>query len=182
MLEIRPPALCADRVRAPSRSRSHSWLCPVQRVAPAVRDRVTAPGLASLRTAGFRHSRATDLESHSCTNPCGTSVESYSCKKSRGVPPPSTSTQLRAARVPDPSVSSVRFFTARPRGGVDLETRLLRAPNLQKMGFTGARLSAGLSSGFSGLREHEAASSSPLECALTQKQGWGVPPPGRFVR
>jgi hypothetical protein len=185
MLEIRPPALCADRVRAPSRSRSHSSLCSVQRVAPAVRDRVTAPGSASLRVSDSRDSRgqiATDLESDSCTNPCGTSVESYSCKKSWGAPPPTTPTQLGAARVPHPSVSRVRFFPARSRGGVNLATPLLRAPNLPKMGFTAARSGTELSIGFRGLRAHESASPSPLESALAQKWGWGVPPSGRFVR
>jgi hypothetical protein len=177
MLEIRPSALCADRVRAPSRSRSHSWLCSVQRVAPAVRDRVTAPGSALLRTAGARHSRATYLESYSCTSTYATIVESYSCRKSRGAPPPTG-----AVRVPHPSVSRVRFFPARSRGGVNLTTPLLRAPNLPKMGFTAACSGAELSIGFRALRAHEAASPSPLESALAQKWGWGVPPSGRFVR
>jgi len=168
MLEIRP-ALCADRVRAPSRSHSHSWLCSVQRVAPAVRDRVTAPGSASLRTAGSRHSSATYLES-------------YYCRKSRGAPPPTTPTQLGTARVPHPSVSRVRFFPAQPRVGVNLATPFLRAPNLPKMGFTAARSGTELSIGFRGLRAYEAVLSSPLESALAQKWGWGVPPSGRFVR
>jgi hypothetical protein len=182
MLEIRPSALCADRVRAPSRSRSHSWLlCSVQRVAPAVRDRVTAPGSALLRTAGARHSSATYLESYSCTSTYATIVESYSCEKSRGVPPPTASIQLGAVRVPHPSVSRVRFFPARPRG-VNLTTPFLRAPNLAKMGFTAARSGAELSIGFRGLRAYEAVLSSPLESALAQKWGWGVPPSGRFVR
>jgi hypothetical protein len=177
MLEIRPSALCADRVRAPSRSRSHSWLlCSVQRVAPAVRDRVTAPGSALLRTAGARHSSATYLESYSCTSTYATSLESYSCKNSWGSPPPTG-----AVRVPHPSVSRVRFFPARSRG-VNLTTPLLRAPNLPKMGFTAARSGAELSIGFRGLRAYEAVLSSPLESALAQKWGWGVPPSGRFVR
>jgi hypothetical protein len=182
MLEIRPPALCAGRVRAPSRSRSDSWLCSVQSSPAGVRYRVTAPGPAFLRTIGFRRSRATNVESCSYKNPCGTSVESYSCEKSRGARPPTTPTQLGAVRVPHPSVSSVRFFPARRRGGVTLTTPLLRAPNLPKMGFTAVRSGAELSIGFRGLRAHEAASSSPLECALTQKEGWGVPPPGRFLQ
>ena len=182
MLEIRPPALCADGVRAPSQSRIHSWLCSVQCAAPTMNDPVIAPGSASLRTAGSRQSRATYLESYSCTSMSATSLESYSCKKSRGASPPSTSTQLRAARVPHPSVSRVRFFPARLRGGVNLTTPLFGAPNLPKMGFTTARSGAELSIGCRGLRAHEAASSSPLECALTQKEGWGVPPPGRFLQ
>jgi hypothetical protein len=184
MLEIRP-ALCADRVRAPSRSHSHSWLCSVQRVAPAVRDRVTALVSASLRVADSRDSRAeiaTDLESYSCTSKSATSVESNSCKKSRGAPPPTTPTQLGSVRVPHPSVSRVRFFPARPRGGVNLTMPFLRAPNLPKMGFTAARSGAELSIGFRGLRAYEAVLSSPLESALAQKWGWGVPPSGRFVR
>ncbi len=163
MLEIRPPALRADRVRAPYRLCSRSWLCSVQCAAPAERDRVTAPGSALLRTAGSRHSRATYLES-------------YYCQKSRRVLPRTTPTQLGAARVPHPSVSRVWFFPARSRGGVNLATPLLHAPNLPKMGFTAARSGAELSIGFRGLRAHEAASSSPLECALAQKWGWGVPP------
>ena len=169
MLETRPPALCANRVRAPDRLRIHSWLCSVQCAAPTMNDPVIAPGSASLRTAGSRQSRATYLES-------------YSCKKSRGASPPSTSTQLRAARVPHPSVSRVRFFPARLRGGVTLTMPLLRAPNLPKMGFTAACSGAELSVGFRGLRAHEAASQSPLESALAQKWGWGVPPPGRFLQ
>lgn len=183
MLEIRPPALCADRVRAPLRWHSHSWLCAVQRAAAVMRDRVTAPESASLRTADSRRSSAqiaTDLESYSCTSTSATSVESYSCEKSRGAPPTTTPTQLSAARVPHPSVSRVRFFSGRPRGGVNLATPLLGAPNLPKMGLTATGLTAELSSGFSGLRAHEAGSSSPLECALTPKQGWGVPPPAGF--
>jgi hypothetical protein len=182
MLEIRPPALCAYERRPPLRWHSHSWLCSVQRVAPAVHDRVTAPGSALLRTAGSRQSRTTDVESYSYTNPCGTSVESYSCKKSRGAPPPMTPTQLGSVRVPHPSVSRVRFFPAWPRGGVNLTTPLLRAPNLPKMGFTAARSGAELSIGFRGLRAHESAYPSPIESALAQKWGWGVPPPGRFLR
>ena len=181
MLEIRP-ALCADRVRAPSRSHSHSWLSSLQRVAPAVRDRVTAPGSALLRTAGSRHSRATYLESYYCTSKSATSLESYSCKNSWGAPPPTTPSQLGAVRVPHPSVSRVRFFPARPRGGVNLTTPFLRAPNLPKMGFTAARSRAELSIGFRGLRAYEAVLSSPLESALAQKWGWGGPPSGRFVR
>jgi hypothetical protein len=185
MLEIRPPALCADRVRAPYRLRSRSWLCSVQRVAPAVRDRVTAPVSASLRVSDSRDSCveiATGLESYSYTSTYATSLESYSCEKSRGASPPSTSDQLREARVPHPSVSRVRFFPARLRGGVTLTTPLLRAPNLPKMGFTAARSGAELSIGFRGLRAYEAVLSSPLESALAQKWGWGVPPSGRFVR
>ncbi len=175
MLEIRPPALCADGVRAPSQSRSHSWLCSVQCVAPAMHDPVTAPGSASLRTAGSRQSSATYLESYSCTSMSATSLESYSCKKSRGASPPTTSTQLGAVRVPHPSVSRVRFFPARPRGGVNLTTPLLRAPNLPKMGFTAARSGAELSIGFRGLRAHEAASPSPLESHLHKNGGGGYP-------
>jgi hypothetical protein len=174
MLEIHP-ALCADRVRAPSRSHSHSWLCSRQRVAPAVRDRVTAPGSALLRTAGSRHSRATYLESHYCTSKSAANLESYSCKNSWGVPPPTASIQLGAVRVPHPSVSRVRFLPARSRGGVNLTTPLLRAPNLPKMGFTAACSGAELSIEFRGLRAHEAASPSPLESALAQKWGWGYP-------
>ena len=152
MLEIRPPALCPGRVRAPSRSRSHCWLCSVHCAAPAVRDPVTAPGSASLRTAGSRHSRATDLESNSCTNTCGTSVESYSCKKSRGVPPP------------------------------HLAAPLLRAANLSKLGVTAGRFAARARSEHGGIRSCATGSQSPLESALAPKHGRGVPPPGRFIR
>ena len=155
MLEIRAPALCADRVRAPSRSRIHLRLCSVQCSVASVRDRVTVPESASLRTSGFEHFRApiaTDLESYPCTSRSATSVESYSYEKGRGVPPPR------------------------------LATPPFRAANLPKMEFAVVRLTAGLSSGFSGLQAHEAGSSSPLECALTQKQGWGVPPPAGFLQ
>jgi hypothetical protein len=185
MLEIRPPALCADGVRAPSQSRIHSWLCSVQCAAPTMNDPVTAPVSASLRVSDSRDSCveiATGLESYSYTSTYATSLESYSCEKSRGASPPSTSDQLREARVPHPSVSRVRFFPARLRGGVTLTTPLLRAPNLPKIGFTAARSAAELSIEFRGLRAHEAASPSPLECALTQKWGWGVPPSGRSLR
>jgi hypothetical protein len=181
MLEI-CPALCADRVRAPSRSRSHFWLCSVQSASAGVCDRVTAPGSALLRTAGSRHSGATYLESYYCTSKSATSLESYSCKNSWGSPPPATPTQLGAVRMPHPSVSRVRFFPAQPRGCVNLTTPFLRAPNLPKMGFTAARSGAELSIGFRGLRAYEAVLSSPLESALAQKWGWGVPPSGRFVR
>jgi hypothetical protein len=185
MLEMCPPALCAYERRLPCRWHSHSWLCSVQFATAAVRDRVTALRSPSLRAAGFWHSDrqfASNVESISCTSKCATAVESYSCKRTRGAPPPTTSTQLGAARVPHPSVSRVRFFPAQPRGGVNLTTPLLRAPNLPKMGFTAARLTAGLSTGFSGLRAREAGCSSPLEYALTQKRGWGVPPPAGFSR
>jgi hypothetical protein len=182
MVEIRPPALCADRVRAPSQSRIHFWLCSVQCAAPIMSDPVIAPGSALLRTAGFRHSRATYLESYSCTNPCGTSVESYSCKKSRGVLPPTTPTQLGPARVPHPSVSRVWFFPARSRGGVNLATPLLHAPNVPKIGLTATGLAAELSTGFRGRRAREAAPSSPLESALAPKPGWGALPSGRFLQ
>ena len=180
---MRPLALCAYGSDAPSRWRSHSWLCSVPSATAAVRYRVTAPESALARTARFRHSSApiaTYLESYSCTNMSATVVESYSCKKSRGAPPPTTPTQLGAPRVPNPSVSRVRFFPARPRGGVNLATPLWRAPNLPKMGLTATGLAGQLSTGISGLRAHEAGSSSPLECALTPKQGWGVPPPAGF--
>jgi hypothetical protein len=182
MVEIPPPALCAYERRPPLRWHSHSWLCSVQSTPAGVRYRVTAPASAFLRTVGFRRSRATYLESYFCTSMYATSLESYSCQKSRGAPPPTTPTQLGAVRVPSPSISRVRFFPARPRGGVNLTTPLLRAPNLPKMGFTAARSGAELSIGFRGLRAHEAGSSSPLGCALTQKWGWGVPPSGRFLQ
>jgi hypothetical protein len=189
MLETRPPALCADRVRAPSRSGSHFWLCSVQSASAGVRDRVTALVSASLRVADSRDSRAeiaTYLESYSCTDSCtntsATSVESYSCEKCRGLPSPHLATPLFRARVPHPSVSRVRFFPARSRGGVNLTTSFLRAANLPKMGFTAARSGAELSIGFRGIRAYEAVLSSPLESALAQKWGWGVPPSGRFVR
>lgn len=189
MLEMRPASLCADRVRAPLRWHSHSWLCAVQRAA-AARDQARAPESASLRTADSRHSSApiaTCLESYACTSMVATSVESNSCEKSRGAPPPTTPTQLGAAGVPHPlalscegSVSRARFFPARQRGGVNLATPPFRAPNLPKMGLTATGLAAELNTGFSGLRAYEAGSSSPLECALTPKQGWGVPPPAGF--
>jgi hypothetical protein len=166
MLEMCPPALCAYERRPPLRWYSHSWLCSVQYSTAVMRD-------------SDAHI-ATCLESYPCTSTHATGVESYSCKKSRGAPPPTTPTQLGAARVPHPSVSRVRFFPARSRGGVNLATPLLRAPNLPKMGLTATGLAAELSTGFSGLRAHEAGSSSPLECALTPKQGWGVPPPTGF--
>lgn len=180
MLEMCPPAPCAYERRLPRRWHSHSWLCSVQSATAAVRYRLTASRSASLRAAGFRHSPAritTDLESYSCTSTSTTCVESYSCKKSRGAPPPTAPTQFGAARVPHPSVSTVRFFPARPRGGGNRATPLLRAPNLPKMGLTATGLAAGLSSGFRGLRAREARRSSPLECALTPKQGWGYPLP-----
>ena len=182
MLEIRPPALCADRVRAPDRLRSRSWLCSVQCAAPAMRDQVTAPGSALLRTAGFRHSRATDLESYSCTSKSATSLESYSCEKSRGAPPPTTPTQLGAVRMPHPSVSRVRFFPARPRGDVNLATPLFRAANLSKLGVTARRFAARPRSDPGGIWTREAGSQSPLESALAPKQGWGVPPSSRFLQ
>jgi hypothetical protein len=185
MLEMCPPALCAYEHRPPLRWHSHSWLCLVQSASAGVRYRVTAPVSASLRVTDSRDSRAeiaTDLESYSCTTKYATSLESYSCEKGREAPPLTTPNQLGAVRVPHPSVSRVRFFPARPRGGVNLATPLLRAPNLPKMGFTAARSGAELRIGFRGLRAHEAASSSRLESALTQKEGWGVPPPSRFVR
>ena len=169
MLEICPPALCADRVLAPYRLRSCSWLCSAQRAAPAVCDGVTAPGSALLRTAGSRHSSATYLES-------------CSCKKSRRVLPRTTPTQLGAARVPHPSVSRVWFFPARSRGGVNLATPLLHAPNLPKMGLTATGSAAELSTGFRGRRAREAAPSSPLESALAPKPGWGAPRSGRFLQ
>jgi hypothetical protein len=154
MLEMCPPALCAHERRSPRRWHSRSWLCSVQCSVAAVRDRVTAPESASLRTCSFRHSRseiATDLESYSCTSASATGVESNSCEKSRGAPPP------------DPTAP------------------LLRAAKLSKIGFTARRFAAGLSSGFSGPPAHGAGCSSPLECALTPKQGWGVPPPLWFL-
>jgi hypothetical protein len=181
MLEIRPPALCADRVRAPSQSRSHSCLCSVQCAAPTMSDRVIAPGSDSLRTAGSWQYRATDLESDSCTSTYATRLESYPCEKSRGASPPSTSPQLRAARVPHPSVSRVRFFHALPRGGVNLTTPLLRAANLSKLGVTARRFATRPRSELCGVQTRQARSSSPLECSLTQKEGWGVPPSRRFL-
>ena len=182
MLQIRPPALCAGRVRAPLRWHSHSWLCSVQYATAVMRDRLTAHESPSLRTADPRYRRAhiaTYVESIFCTKPCATSVESYSCKKSGGAPPP-TAIQLGAARVPHPSVSRVRFFPARPRRGVNLATTLLRAANFWQIGFAARSFAAIPGSRINRLRAHEAGSSSPLECALTQKQGWGVPPPAGF--
>jgi hypothetical protein len=182
MLEIRPPALCADRVRAPLRWHSHSWLCSIQSAIAVMPDRVTTPEAASLRTPDPRHRRAriaTYLESYSCTNTSTTSVESYSCKKSGGAPPP-TAIQLSAARVPHPSVSRVRFFPARPRRGVSLARRLLRAASFWQIGFASRFFAAIPGSLLDRIRAHGAGSSSPLECALTQKQGWGVPPPAGF--
>jgi hypothetical protein len=183
MLELRQPALCTDRVRAPFRWHSHSWLCSVQYATAVIRDRVSAPESASLRTADSRHSgahTATFLESHSCTSTPTTSVESYSCRKNRGAPPPRASIQLGAARGPHPSVSKVRFFPARPRGGVNLATPLLRAPNFRQIGLAGRSFAAIPGDRLDLLRAHEAGSSSPLECALTQKRGWGVPHPAGF--
>jgi len=186
MLEIRPPVLCADRVRAPDRLRSRSWLCSVLCAAPAVRDRVIAPGSASLRVSDSRDSRAeiaTDLESYSSssTSKSATSLESYSCEKSRGAPPPKTPTQLGAVRMPHPSVSRVRFFPARPRGGVNLATPLFRAANLSKLSVTARRFAARPRSEPGGIWTREARSQSPLECALAPKQGWGVPPSSGFL-
>jgi hypothetical protein len=183
MLEIRPPALCADKVRAPLRWQSRSWLGSVQYATAVVRNRVTAPRSASLRAAGFRHSRtpiATYLESYPCTKSSVTIVESYSCEIGRGAPPPTDSIQLGAARVPHPSVSRVRFFPARPQGGVNLATPLLRAPNFRQIGLTGRSFAAIPGSRLDMFRAHEAGSLSLLECALTQKQGWGVPPHAGF--
>jgi len=182
MLEIRPPALCAERVRAPLKWHSHSWLCSVQRL-DAARDRVAAPESASLRTADLRHSDwqfASNVESISCTKPCGTGVESYSCKNHRGAPLLTTPTQLGAARVPHPPVSGVRFFPARPRDGANLATPLSRAASFWQIGFTARSLAAIPGSRLERLRAREAGSSSPLECALTQKEGWGVSPPAGF--
>jgi hypothetical protein len=183
MLEMCPLALCAYGSDAPPRWHSHSWLCSVPSATAAVRYRVTAPESALARTARFRHSSApiaTYLESCSCTNTSATGVESYSCKKSRGAPPPTTPTQLGAARVPHPSVSRVRFFSARPRCGVNLSTPLLRAANFWQIGFAARSFAAIPGSRLDGFRAHEAGSSSPLECALTQKEGWGAPPPPGF--
>jgi len=185
MLEIPPPALCADKVRAPYRLRSRSWLCSVQCAAPAVRDRVTAPGSALLRTADPRHRRtqiATYLESCPCTSTYATIVESYSCEKSRGASPPSTSTQLRAARVPHPLVSRVRFFHALPRGGVNLTMPLLRAASLWRAGFTAQSFAVTAGARPGRIRTQEARSQSPLESALAPEQGWGVPPSSRFLQ
>jgi hypothetical protein len=182
MLEIRPPALCAGRVRAPLRWHSHSWLCSVQYATAVMRDRLTAHESASLRTADSKNRSAqiaTYLESYSCTNSSATSVESHSCKKSRRAPPP-TAIQLGAARVPHPSVSRVRFFPARRRRGVNLATPLLRFASFWQIGFTARSFAAIPGSRINRLRGHEAGSSSPLECAVTQKQGWGVSPPAGF--
>jgi hypothetical protein len=165
MLEIRPPALCADRVRAPLRWHSHSWLCSVQYSTAVMRD------------SGAHI--ATCLESYCCTNYSPTSVESYSCKKSGGAPPP-TAIQLGAARVPHPSVSRVRFFPARRRRGVNLATPLLGAPSFWQIGFTPRSFEAIPGSRLDRLWAHQAGSLFPLECALTSKQGWGVPPPSGF--
>src|SRR5579859_5616372 len=165
MLEIRPPALCAERVRAPLKWHSHSWLCSVQRL-DAARDRVTAPESASLPTADSRHRGAQ----------MATNVESVSCKKNKGEPPHATPTQLGAARMPHPFVSRVRFFSARSRGGANLATPLLRAASFWQIGFTARSFAAIPGSRPERLRAREAGWSSPLECALTQKEGWGVPP------
>ncbi len=146
MLELRQPALCTDRVRAPFRWHSHSWLCSVQYATAVIRDRVSAPESASLRTADSRHSgahTATFLESHSCTSTPTTSVKSPTHReKNRGAPPPRASIQLGAARGPHPSVSKVRFFPARPRRGVNLATTLLRAANFWQIGFAARSFAA----------------------------------------
>ncbi len=182
MLEMCPLALYSCGSDAPPRWHSHSWLCSVPPATAALPNRLTAPKSAWPCTAGSGHfctQIATDLESYSCTSTSGTSVESYSCEKSRGAPAPTTPIQRGEAWVPHRSISRVWFFPARPRGGANLMP-LLTAPNLPEMGFTAARLTAGLSSGLSGLRAHQAGPSSPLECALTPKPGWGVPPPAGF--
>jgi hypothetical protein len=154
MLEICPPALHAYERRMPRKRHSHFRLCPVQRVAAAVRDRVTAPELPSLRTADSGHSGAqiaTDLESCSCTSTSVISVESYSCKKSRGAPPPNPAAPL------------------------------LHTATLSKIGVAARRFAVRLARELGGIRTRYAESQSPLECALTRKRGWGVSPRGGFL-
>jgi hypothetical protein len=107
---------------------------------------------ASLRTVGCRHPRATYVESSSCTNPCGTSVESYSCEKSRAALAPSRATQRLRAAKRSKIGVTARGFAARPRGELW------------------------------SVQTRQAGSQSPLESALTPKNGWGVPPPLGFLR
>jgi hypothetical protein len=108
MLEICPPAFCAHELRVPGgwhgtgvanpRRSCVNWgcrqscLCPVQCAAAAVRDRVTLPGPASLRTVGSRNSRRriiTIVESYSCRMRRINILKSYSCGKIGGPPLPS---------------------------------------------------------------------------------------------
>jgi hypothetical protein len=116
MLEIYPHAFCTDGrpvpggwygTVAPNSRRScvnrggrHSWLCSVQHAAPAVRDRVTPPGPASLRAARSRNSRrriVTIVESYSCRMRKINPLKSYSCGKIGGRPLPA---QLCCLRYP----------------------------------------------------------------------------------
>jgi|SRR5579863_3175313 len=153
MLDIRPPSLCGCRM--PRRWHSDFWLCSVRREVATMRYRITSSASVQSRAAEFRQSPAqivTYLESCLCTSATATSVESYSCKKSRWAPPPNRATLL------------------------------LLAANLSTIGFMARPFAAGLESKFGGFLTREPRSQSPLECALTQKWGWGVHPTGGFLR
>lgn len=153
MLEIYSPALCAHEPGVPRRLDGHLWLCSFRRGAAAVRYRVTSPVSAATGVVDSSASRATDLESCSCRNSSGTGVESYSCEKSRGALPPNRATQRR-----------------------------LRAAKLSKTGVSARRFPARSRSELWNVQTCQVGSQSPLESALAQKLGWGVPPPGGFLR
>ena len=164
MLEICPPALCPHGLRllrrwhstgTPNSCRScanwggnSAWQRSVQCAAVPVRDRAAAPGPAWRRASGSATSHpqiATHLESCSCTNKRANSLESCSCGKSGGAPPPS------------------------------IEAPLLRGADLSRIGSTARRFPAISGSDLGEIRAREAESTSPLEYALTEKWGWGVP-------
>src|ERR1700739_144336 len=139
MLEICPPAPCAYGLHVPRRGGTAAPGC-ADFGALAMRYRITSPG-ASLRTVGCRHPRATDVESSSYTNQCGTSVESYSCEKSRAALAPSRATQR------------------------------LRAANRSKIGLTARGFAARTRGELWSVQTRQAGSKSPLECALTPRWG-----------
>src|ERR1700739_3131333 len=139
MLEICPPAQCAYGLHVPCMGGTATPGC-AHFGAVAMRYRTTSPG-ASLRTVGWRHPRATYVESSSCTDPCGTSIESYSCEKSRAALAPSRATQR------------------------------LRAPKRSKIGVTARGFAARTRGELWSVQTRQAGSKSPLECALTPRWG-----------
>lgn len=152
MLEICLPALCAHEPRVPRRSHGHPWLHSFRREATAVRYGVTSTVSVTPGVVDSSASRATYLESCRCRNLYGTGVESYSCEKSRGGLPHNRATQ--------------RF----------------RVAKLLKTGFTTTRFAARPQSQPGGIWTREVVQRSPLESALAEKWGRGVPPPDGFLR
>ena len=152
MLETCPPALCPHEPRVPRKSHGHPWLCSFRREATAVRYGVTSAVSVAPDAADSATSRATYLKSSPCTNACVIIVKSNTCEKSRGAPPP------------------------------NLATQGFRAAKLSKTGVSARRFPARSRSELWNVQTRQLGSQSPLESALTPKWGWGVPPPGRFLR